>query len=95
MCFQNSYCKKSKKLKCNKHYQQQQQQQQTKYGVWGHDITIIHNENVHFVFQNINGRTSFTGVHESLKERMVALNGTVTALAETNVNWNNFTFHDA
>ena len=35
--------------------QQQQQQQQTKHGAWGHDITTIHNENVRFVFQNING----------------------------------------
>jgi hypothetical protein len=26
---------------------------------------------------------------------MVDLNGTVTALTETNVNWNNFKFHDA
>ena len=44
--------------------QQQQQQQQTKHGAWGHDITTIYNENVCFVFQNINGLTSLTGVHE-------------------------------
>ena len=72
----------------------QQQQQQTKHGALGHNITTIHNENVCFVFQNIIGLTYFTGVHESLKARMVDLNGTVTAVAETNVNWNNFKFCD-
>ena len=54
----------------------------------------ISNEDVHFVFQNINGLTTFTGVHKSLKARMVDLNGTVTALAETSVNWKNFKFRD-
>ena len=72
----------------------QHQQQQTKHGAWGHDITTIHSENVHFVFQNINGLTSLTGVHESLNARMVDLDGSVTALVETNVNWNNFKFQD-
>ena len=47
-----------------------------------------------FVLQNVNGITSSTGVHEALKSKMVALGGTVTALAETNVNWQNFNFHD-
>ena len=54
----------------------------------------ISNEDVRFVFQNINGLTTFTGVHKSLKARMVDLNGTVTALAETSVNWKNFKFRD-
>jgi hypothetical protein len=44
--------------------QQQQQKQQTKYGAWGHDITTIYNEDDCFVFQEINGLTSFTGTHE-------------------------------
>ena len=74
--------------------QQKQQKQQRKHGDWGNDITTISNEDVCFVFQNINGLTMFTGVHESLKARMVDLNGTVMALAETNVNWKNFKFHD-
>ena len=46
------------------------------------------------MFQNVNGITSSTGVHEALKSKMVALDGTVTALVEINVNWQNFHFHD-
>ena len=36
------------------------------------------------------GLPPLTGVHEALKAQMVAMKGTVTALAETNVNWTNF-----
>ena len=38
--------------------------------------------------------TTFTRVHESLKVRMVDPNGSVTVLAETNVNLKNFKFQD-
>ena len=69
-------------------------QQPPKLGAWGDDISAISDEDVWFVFQNVNGITSSTGVHEVLKSKMVALGGTVTTLAETNVNWQNFNFHD-
>ena len=69
-------------------------QQSPKLGAWGDDISSISDEDVWFVFQNVNGITSSTGVHEALKSKMVALGGTVTALAETNVNWQNFNFRD-
>ena len=46
------------------------------------------------MFQNVNGITSSTGVHEALKSKMVALGGTVTALSEINVNWKIFNFRD-
>ena len=62
------------------------QQHPTKLGAWGDDINTISDEDVQFVFQNVNGITSSTGVHEALKSKMVALGGTVTALAETNLN---------
>ena len=74
--------------------QNSSQQQSPKLGAWGDDINTISNEDVWFVFQNVNGITSSTGVHKALKSKMVALGGTVTALAETNVNWQNFNFHD-
>ena len=70
------------------------EQQPPKLGAWGDDMSSISDEDVWFVFQNVNGITSSTGVHEALKSKMVALGGTVTALAETNVNWQNFNFHD-
>ena len=76
-------------------HQQQQQQQQAKHGAWSHDINTIANQDIRFVFQNINGLTSLTGVHEALKAQMVAMMGTVTALAETNVNWKNFKVRDS
>ena len=69
------------------------EQQPPKLGAWGDDISYISDEDVWFVFQNVNGITSSTGVHEALKSKMVALGGTVTALAETNVNWKIFNFH--
>ena len=46
------------------------------------------------MFQNVNGITSSTGVDGALNSKMVALGGTVAALAETNVNWRNFNFCD-
>ena len=61
------------------------EQQPPKLGAWGDDISSISDEDVRFVFQNVNGITSSTGVHEALKSKMVALGGTVTSLAETNV----------
>jgi hypothetical protein len=67
--------------------QNNSQQQPPKYGAWGDDINTISDEDVWFIFQNVNGITSSTGVHEAFKSKMVALGGTVTALAETNVNW--------
>ena len=66
--------------------QNNSQQQSPKLGAWVDDISSISDEDVWFVFQNVNGITSSTGVHEALKSKMVALGGTVTALAETNVN---------
>ena len=41
-------------------------------------------------FRNVNGITSSIGVHEALKSKMATQGGTVTALSETNVNWQNF-----
>lgn len=74
--------------------QNSSQQQSPKLGAWGDDINTISDEDVCFIFQNVNGITSSTGLHEALKSKMVALGGTVTALAETNVNWQNFNFCD-
>ena len=70
------------------------EQQPPKLGTCGNDINTISDEDVRFIFQNVNGITSSTGVHEALKSKMVALGGAVTALAETNVNWQNFNFRD-
>ena len=72
--------------------QNNSQQQSPKLGTWGDDIYTISDEDVRFVFQNVNGITSSAGVHEALKSKMVELGGTVTALVEANVNWQNFNF---
>ena len=74
--------------------QNNSQQQPPKLGAWGDDINTISDEDIWFIFQNVNGITSSTGVHEAFKVKMVALGGTVTDLSETNVNWQNFNFHD-
>ena len=74
--------------------QDNSKQQPPKLGAWGDDINTISDEDVWFIFQNVNGVTSSTGVHEALKSKMVALGGTVTALAKTNVNWKNLHFRD-
>ena len=63
-------------------------------GAWGDNISSLTEGHVRFVFQNVNGLSSSTGIHDALKSKMVELQGTVTALAETNVNWKNFTFRD-
>ena len=63
-------------------------------GAWGDNISSLTEGHVRFVFQNVNRLSSSTGIHEALKSKMVELQGTVTALAETNVNWKNFTFQD-
>ena len=61
---------------------------------WGDNISSLTEGHVQFVFQNVNRFSSSTGIHEALKSKMVDFQGTVTALAETNVNWKNFTFRD-
>ena len=61
--------------------------QSGKMGAWGDTITAISNEDVCFLFQNVNGLSNLPGIHESLKSKMIELHGTVTALVETNVNW--------
>ena len=66
--------------------QNNSQQQSPKLGAWGDDINTISDEDIWFVFQNVNGITSSIRVHEALKSKMVAMGGTVTVLAETNVN---------
>ena len=85
---------KQKQKQQQQHQQSHQRQPQAKHGAWGHDINTIANQDICFVFQNINGLTTFTGVHEALKVQIVAIKGTVTALAETNVNWKHFKFRD-
>jgi hypothetical protein len=74
--------------------QNNSQQQPPKLGAWGDEISSISDEDVQFVIQIVNGITSSTGVHEALKSKLVALGGTVTAPAETNVNGQNFIFRD-
>ena len=74
--------------------QNNSEQHPPKLGAWGDDVNSISDKDIRFVFQNVNGTTSSTGIHGALKSKMVALGGTVTALAETNVNWQNFNFHD-
>ena len=61
---------------------------------WGDNISSLTEGHVRFVFQNVNRLSSSTGIHEALKSKMVELQSTVTALAETDVNWKNFTFRD-
>ena len=68
---------------------------QAKQGAWGDSISFLSNEHIRFVFQNVNGLSTSPGIHESMKSQMVALQGTMSAFAETNINWKNFTFRDS
>ena len=63
-------------------------------GAWGDNISSLSGGHFRFVFQNVNELFMSTGIHDALKSKMVELQGTVTALAETNVSWKNFTFCD-
>ena len=63
-------------------------------GAWGNNISSLTEGHVRFVFQNVNRLSPITGIHEALKTKLVELQGSVTALADNNVNWKNFTFHD-
>ena len=55
-------------------------------GAWGDNISFLSEDHVWFVFQNVNSLSVSNGIHEALKSKMMDLQGTVTALAETNVN---------
>ena len=60
---------------------------QAKHGAWGDSISFLSNEHIQFVFQNVNGLSTSPGIHESMKSQMVALQSTMSAFAETNINW--------
>ena len=66
-----------------------------KHGAWGDSISFLSNDHLRFVFQNVNGLSTSPGIHESMKSQMVALQGTMSAFAETNINWKNLTFQDS
>ena len=65
---------------------------QAKHGAWGDSISYLSNEHIRFVFQNVNELSTSSGIHESMKSQMVALQGTMSAFAETNINWKIFIF---
>ena len=67
---------------------------QAKQGTWGDSISYLSNEHIRFVFQNVNRLFTSPGIHESMKSQMVALQGTMSAFAETKINWKNFTLQD-
>ena len=68
--------------------------QQTKRGAWGDSISYLSNEHIQFAFQNVQGLSTSSGIHESMKSQMVALQVTMSSFAETNINWKNFTFQN-
>ena len=68
---------------------------QAKHGAWGDSISYLSNEHIWFVFQNVNGQSLSPGIHGSMKSQIVALQGTMSTFAETNVKWKNFTFQDS
>ena len=71
----------------NHHLSQETTPQSGKMGTWGDTITTISDEDVCFLFQNVNAHSNLPGIHESLKSKMIELHGIVTALVETYVNW--------
>ena len=56
-------------------------------GAWGDNISSLTEGHVQFVFQNVNGLSSSTGIHEALKSKMVELQFTLVSASAVTVPW--------
>ncbi len=72
----------------------QEQQTDFRSGKWGDNIKTLDDNDVRFVFQNVNGLSRNGAIHEEFKQNMVRLGGHITGITESNVNWRNFGFRD-
>ena len=65
-----------------------------KMGSWGDSILNIGEGDVRFLFQNVNGLSRLASTHEEFKANMIRLGSHLTAICESNVNWQNASFRD-
>ena len=65
-----------------------------KHGAWGDNKSYQSSEHIQLVFQDVSGLSTSPSINESMKSQKVALQGTMSAFVETNINWKNFTFQD-
>ncbi len=67
---------------------------QTKIEEWGDAISNIRDNDVRFLFQNVNGISRSPSIHEEFKCNMIRLGAHLTAISESNVNWRNPSIRD-
>jgi len=59
---------------------------------WGDTPEDLHEDDIHLVFQNVNGITTYEHVHAEIQSNNMRPTGHLTGICETNVNWRNYTF---
>ena len=59
---------------------------------WGDQHKDLNDDHISLLFQNINGLTIFATVHAEVQANHIRLQGDLTGMSETNVNWKNYTF---
>lgn len=61
---------------------------------WGDHHEELNDDHTRLAFQNVNGLTSFAAVHAEVQANHMILQGQLTGMSETNINWKNYTFQD-
>ncbi len=61
---------------------------------WGGSVSVCDEDSIQFIFQNVNGISRSSAIHEEIKASEIRLGAHMTALCETNINWRNHSFWD-